>query len=142
MSWDLFVQDIPRDVQDVREIPDDFEPQSLGRRSEIVEQIVAVVPTADFSDPSWGSVEGEICSLEFSMGVDEDVHSFTIHVHGGGGAAGLVVELLGRYGWRAIDPASDTGIFDPGSAPASLEKWRGYRDRVVGSTEEDGSPAT
>lgn len=142
MSWDLFVQHIPTHVNHVREIPDGFRPEPLGRRSEIIGRILDVVPTADFSDQSWGSFEGEDFSVEFSMGDGEEVDSFALHVRGGETAAGFVADLLTRCGWRALDPASETGIFDPQAASAGLAKWRAYRDRIIGRTEPEGLPPT
>ena len=131
MSWDLFVQDIPESVQALGDIPDDFHPRPLGSRSEIVRQILEVVPDADFSDPAWGTVDQPEYSMEFNLGGDEEVTSFTLHVRGGDAAAGLVADLLNRCGWRAFDPASESGVFDPASAAESLQRWRAHRDRVL-----------
>jgi hypothetical protein len=50
MSWDIFVQDLPRDAKTVADIPDDFKPAVIGARSEIISMIKEVVPTANFSD--------------------------------------------------------------------------------------------
>ena len=66
MSWDIFVQDIPDEARAVRDIPDDFEPRPLGSRTEVIRRIPEVVPTADFSDPSWGTVEGPDFSIELN----------------------------------------------------------------------------
>ena len=53
MSWDVFVQDFP-DVGTLEEMPDDFEPKTIGKRQDVINKIKEVVPFADFSDPSWG----------------------------------------------------------------------------------------
>jgi hypothetical protein len=131
MSWDIFIQDIPEGATSAGDIPDDFEPRPLGSRSDIVRRIREVVPAAHFSDPSWGSFDGPDFSIEFSIGDDEEVTSFAMHVRGGDIAAGVVADLLNQCGWRAFDPGSDSGMFDPGNASESLNRWRAYRDRVV-----------
>ncbi len=131
MSWDIFVQDIPPNAHSVDEIPPDFVPQRLGLRPEILRRIQEVVPTADFSDPSWGTFDGPDFSVEFNIGDDGDVGGFAMHVRGGDAAAGFVAELLSRCGWRAFDPASESGIFEPARALESLTRWRDYRDRVL-----------
>jgi hypothetical protein len=136
MSWDIFVQDIPPTAQSVDEIPADFKPQPLGLRSDILRRIREVVPTADFSDPSWGTFDGPDFSVEFNIGDDGDVDGFAMHVRGGDAAAGFVADLLSRCGWRAFDPASASGIFDPGLAVESLTRWRKYRDHV--SRDDEG----
>lgn len=135
MSWDLFVQDIPEDARAVGDIPDDFEPRPLGSRSDVVRRILELVPGADASDPSLVIVDGPGFSIECNIGDDEEVASFALHVRGGDAAAGLVSDLLIRNSWRAFDPSSESGIFDPASAADSLRKWRAYRDRVLGSGE-------
>src|SRR4029077_20037133 len=116
------------------DIPDDFQPRPLGSRSEVIRRILEVVPNADFSDPAWGMIDGPEFSIECNLGTGEEVRSFALHVRGGDAAAGLVADLLGRCGWRAFDPSSESGIFDPASAVEGLKRWRTYRDRVLAST--------
>jgi hypothetical protein len=135
MSWDIFVQDIPPTAQSVDEIPADFKPQPLGLRSDILRRIREVVPTADFSDPSWGTFDGPDFSVEFNIGDDGDVDGFAMHVRGGDAAAGFVADLLSRCGWRAFDPSSVSGIFDTALALENLARWRKYRDHVIRDDE-------
>ena len=52
MSWDIFVQDIPAAALSVADIPDDFAPQLIGTRAQVVATVADLVPTADVSDPS------------------------------------------------------------------------------------------
>ena len=48
-------------------------------------------------------------------------------------AAGVVADILDRLGLRAIDTGRDDGgFFDPAEAVASLQRWREYRNRVLG----------
>jgi hypothetical protein len=110
-------------------MPDDLEPQPLGPRSEIIRRIVAIVPRADFSDPSWGTYDAPTFSVEFNLGDEETVTSFALHIRGDDLSAGLVADLLTQCGWRAFDPSADSGIFDPATAVDSLLKWRALRDR-------------
>ena len=58
MSWDIFVQDIPPLARSVKEIRDDFHPRPIGERLDLVARIPEVVPNADFSSPTWESIEG------------------------------------------------------------------------------------
>jgi hypothetical protein len=136
MSWDIFVQDIPPTAQNVGDIPPDFAPQPLGLRADIVRRIQAVVPDADFCDPSWGTFEGPDFSVEFNIGNDSTVDGVALHIRGGDTAAGFVADLLLRCGWRASDPASESGILDPATAIQSLQRWRAYRDHVPRSDNE------
>jgi hypothetical protein len=135
MSWDIFVQNIPKDARGVGDIPDDFEPGPLGSRSEVVRRILEVAPSANASDPTWVTIDGPDFSIECNIGDDEEVSSFALHIRGGKAAAGLVSDLLSRNGWRALDPTAESGIFDPASAADSLRMWRAYRDRIAGRND-------
>jgi len=131
MSWDIFIQDIPKTAQSVRDIADDFTPRALGTRAEVLRRIQEVVPSADFSDPSWGTFDGPGFSVEFNVGDGDEVECVALHVRGGDAAAGFVADLLGRCGWRAFDTASESGFFDPATALESLQKWRAYRNQIL-----------
>ena len=130
MSWDIFVQDIPSDARMIDDIPDDFVPATIGRRSEIIEKIKEIVPFADFSDPAWGTIEGTDYSIEVNLGADESIDSFAFHVRGDDVAAGLVSDILKHLNLRAFDGGTGD-IFDHERAAAGLKKWRAYRDWVV-----------
>jgi hypothetical protein len=133
MSWDLFVMDLPLDATTIDDIPKDFVGAPLGSRSDLVARITDVVPEADFSDPSWGLIDGPDFSIEINMGRDEQVESFAFHVRGGDLAIGVVAEILDNLGLRAVDPQSETGaLFTPASARESLGAWRAYRDAALG----------
>ena len=131
MSWDLFVHGMAPSAHGAGDDPSGFEPRPLGLRADIIRRIQQVVPAADFSDPSWGTFEAPDFSVEFNMGDDGPIDCFALHVRGGDMAAGFVADPLARCGWRALDPASDSGMFDPATALASLRRWRAYRDHVI-----------
>ena len=58
MSRDVFVQDLPTDARTVADIPDDWRPSPLPfDRDRVMEVVRDVVPTADFSDPTWGVID-------------------------------------------------------------------------------------
>lgn len=131
MSWDIFVQDLPADARSVADIPSDFEPAAVGGRGELIQHIRSIAPAADFSDPAWGVLETSSFSVEFNLGDEDPVRSFALHVRGDDAAAAFISELLTRLGLRALDPQSDSGLFEPGAvAEESLRRWRAYRDQV------------
>jgi hypothetical protein len=131
LSWDIFVQDLPPGIRSVTEIPDDFVPGAIGRRASVVEAITTVAPDVDFSDPAWGRIVGPGYSVEVSIPGDDPIESFAFHLRGGEMEPGIIAEILERLGLRAIDPQSETGLFDPATAAGSLRRWRAYRDQVV-----------
>ena len=131
MSWDVFVQDFPPDVASVSDIPDDFVPRSLGRRIEIIEKLLQVVPSADFADASWGTIEGDGWSIEINIGTEQDCGGFAMHARGGDGAVGVIDAILDHLGNRAIDSRSGEFFTAGPDAKKSFEEWRSFRDSSV-----------
>lgn len=131
MSCDIFVQDFPPDADSVEEIPADFHPASIGKRTTIVEQIRKVVPSAYFSNPGWGTIDGDDWSIEINMGPRDDCESFAFHVRGGDAAVGVVAAILQQLKLRAVN--SQTGEFFVAGAEAmeAFNKWRIYRDQII-----------
>jgi hypothetical protein len=131
MSWDIFVQDFPDGARSLDEIPDDFTPASIGKRSAIVEQIKAVAPNANFSNPTWGTIEGEDWSIEVNIGPEEDCRNFAFHVRGEDAAVGVIATILQRLNLRAVDSESG-GFFAAGpEAIEAFRRWRSYSDQVT-----------
>jgi hypothetical protein len=132
MSWDVLVLDLPSDAQKVTDIPTDYRPSPI-KRSEIIERIIDVIPTADFSNPNWGLIIEQDWSIEVNLGKEQECSSIMLHVRGGDAAIGAVVAIVRRLNLRAID--CQTGdFFDAGdSSMESFRRWRAYRDRVIKS---------
>lgn len=131
MSWDIYVQDFPANVQAIADIPSDFEPAGVGKTTTIIEKIKAVVPSANFSDPAWGVIEGPDWSIEVNLGEADECSGFALHVRGSDTALGVVAAMLNSLGLRALD--SQTGEFfqAPPSALESFHAWRKWRDHVI-----------
>ncbi|HEU5232272.1 MAG TPA: hypothetical protein VFU50_05390 [Terriglobales bacterium] len=134
MSWDIFVQDFPANAKTVAEIPSDFKPASIGNRTIIIEKIKDIVPSADFSNPAYGVIDGIGWSIEVSI-PEEECKGFAFHVRGGDTAVGVVAAILQCLRLRALD--AQTGKFFEAGPPAldSFYAWRDYRDRVVDKLE-------
>ena len=132
MSRDIFVQDIPPEIRSLEDIPSDFQPALIGRRSEIISRILDVVPFADFSDPSWGRIDGSTFSIEVNIGASDSVRHFAFHARGDDMAAAVITDILLHLGLRAFDPQAPNGIFDLEVDPTiGLRKWRAYRESVL-----------
>ena len=134
MSWDIYVQDFPLHAATIDDVPNDFVPAPIGTRSEIIREIQDVVPFADFSDPSWGKIDGDKFSIEVSLGKDEELSSFAFHVRGDNEAAAVVSEILIGLKLKAFDTGTGE-FFDHSQAAAGLQRWREFRDRVITSSK-------
>ena len=132
MSYDIFVQDIPKSANTIEEIPDNFTPQKIGSRREIISSILEIVPEADFSDPTWGTIEGESFSIEVNLGEDEILTSFAFHVNGDNTALTIISAILNHLDLRAFDL---DGIFDPKRSSKNFKNWKEYRDFVINNSE-------
>src|SRR5947207_15896669 len=130
MSWDIYVQGFPTRAATIEDVPNDFVPATIGTRSEIIRKIKDVAPFADFSDPSWGKIDGDKFSIEVSRGKDEELSSFAFHVRGDNEAAAVVSEILIRLKLKAVDGGTGE-FFDHSQATAGLQRWREFRDRVI-----------
>jgi hypothetical protein len=130
VSWDISIMDLPDDAASIVDIPDDFLPEPLGKRVELIAAIREVAPSADFSDPSWGELTTSDFVIEFNMGSDEVVDSMMLHVRGGGPVVAFIDALLIRLGRRAID-CSEGEFFSPATSGESFRSWQTYRDSVI-----------
>jgi hypothetical protein len=129
VSWDLFVMDLPA-VERMEDIPADFKGRSLGGRDALIARIRNVLPTADFTDPAWGTLVTPDYVIEFNIGRDP-VDSFALHVRGGGDVVRVISRLLDELELQACDPQSDSGIFKAAAGRASFERWQAFRDRAL-----------
>jgi hypothetical protein len=114
VSRDIFVQDIPKGVVSVEEIPDDWMPQPLPfGHAEVVEAVRELAPGADTSDPEWMHVTLPGLDVEVNVADESPLESFALHVRAADRSAAdaFIGRLLERLGARAFDPESETGIF-------------------------------
>jgi hypothetical protein len=131
MSWDIFVQDFPKDATTIDDISDDFQPALIGPRLELIALIKEVVPNADFSDPSWGLINSNDWSIEIDMGSEDECNGIAFHIRGGDEAAGLIAAILDHLDLRALDSQSGDFFVAGPEAMDSLKKWREYREKVL-----------
>jgi len=129
MSWDLFVQDWG-DVNSLDEIPDDFQPKPIGKRSKVIAQLKSAEPSIDFSNPSWGILENQHFSIEFNMGDSEELDSFAMHVRGDELAIPCIGNILSALELKAAS-GSTPYFFDIESSKADMARWTAFRDSII-----------
>jgi hypothetical protein len=132
MSFDVFVQDLPSHALSVADIPDDFKPQPIGQRSDVMAGIIRAAPEADFSDPNWGVIVGDNYSIEINIGPEDPLKGFAFHIRGDQQALFIVGSILAELGLRAIAPGTDSGFFDLGELQVAYSQWQQYRKQIVG----------
>lgn len=113
MSFDLWMQNIPAHARTVADIPDDFEPRSIGSRAELIAKIIEAAPNARFENLSHGEIENKNFSINVRLGDDDEVICVTFNIYGDArNALPIVAKILKRCGQRALWTGED-GIFDP-----------------------------
>ena len=80
-----------------------------------------------------GRIEGTGFSIEVNLDLDDPVTSFAFHVSGNDNAAHLIADILDELDLQALDPQAPGGVFTRQTATLSLERWRHYRNEVLGS---------
>jgi hypothetical protein len=130
VSWDVIILKFP-DVDDISEIADDFRPEPLGARDDLIAAVRAAAPLVDFADPSWGCLSGAGFSIEIAIGKSDIADSVMLFIRGGGDellpAVHTIVAALGGRGWDC----SSGEFLDRSDAAESLARWQAYRDRVI-----------
>lgn len=110
MSLDVFVQDLPRDVTRVEELPDDFRPGDLDlSRDEVLAAARAVGGEVDDVGATWARWTGPGYDIE--IGLEHPERSFALHCSGDAPACrAAAVALVERLGVRAFVTWDDTII--------------------------------
>ena len=141
VSFDVFVQDLPPDARTVADIPDDFAPRPIGRRTDILAGIFHAAPAADFTDPTWGKIDGPGFSIEVNIGPEDVLDSFAFHVRGGSEALFVIADILRELGLRAIAPGTESGFFELADLEPAYAQWQAYRRQVVGGQDAEPGAA-
>lgn len=141
VSFDVFVQDVPLDARTIADIPDDFRPGPIGRRSDILDAILRVAPDADFSDPTWGHIDGPGYWIEVNIPAEEVLTSFAFHIRGSEEALFVVADILRELRLRAFAPGTDSGFFELGESEAAYSRWQAYRQQIIGGHRDNESDA-
>jgi hypothetical protein len=130
MSWDISVMASTSPPPPVEQMPSDWRGDCLGSQVEVRAKISAVLPQVDWSDPSWGTIEGDGFSFEFNVG-KEPSDGFMIHVRGGGPAVAKLLELAESTGWYLLDCSQGEWFHHCKNPDAGWIGFQAYRDRVI-----------
>ncbi len=137
MSWDISLMRIPSEITSLREIDGNF--KNLGPKEEVLSMLAKTFPDGDFSDPTWGRLETDEYSIEFSLDNADPLVEITLHIRGGAAALEPVRKICEKTGWRALDWSGEFIDFDRDPV-SSLRKWQQYRDRIIGTRKRQAVP--
>ena len=132
MSWDVLLLKAKFDLED-----SNANPGSLGNRTEIIENLTALLPQLDYSDKSWGMLSGEKFSIEFNTGENETVDTIMLHIRGGGDPLVVIKVICDSTHWAALDCSTSEFIDTNNLSRESWENFQKFRDKVIGITPGD-----
>lgn len=135
MSWDVWVFDFPSTAALPTDIPDQWVPPKIGRRSELVERIKKVAPEVVFTDSDDGTVDayGRVkdgLEIRIVGEGDEELNCFVMKIRGDERAVDLAIQILEGLGLRGADTATG-GFLERGpSAAERVRNWNERRDNI------------
>jgi hypothetical protein len=102
----------------------------MGSGDEIRQRISATLSGVDWSNPAWGLYAGDGFTFEFSVGPEEPVTNFAVHIRGSGDAIADLVRFAVPNGWRLVDWSTGESIDPESPSYAGWEGWQAYRDKI------------
>ena len=137
MSWDVLIINLPPGVRNLDDLGENFD-SKLESLNKVRIMVTEAIPEVDFSDPSWGSLESDDYSIEFSIGDEDPCTSMMLHVRGTEAALQPIQTICTTTGWHAFD-CSDGELINWDDNPGKgLLAWRAYRDKVLPGAPECG----
>ena len=124
----------------VEQMPGDWRGEVLGSQTEVREKISAVLPEVDWSNPTWGILEGDGFSFEFNVGSEDPFDGFMIHVRGGGPAIIPLLRLAEATGWYLLDCSQGEWLHHCKDPEAGWVGFQAYRDKVISKLQKRAEP--
>lgn len=103
----VFAADTPMDVDDAghARFDDDFSPSPLGTQDEVRGTLSRVFPAFNWTDPTWGQLEGDGFSIEVALDDEDPCRTLILFARGNATAAAL--RLIDATGWRLVVSGTD-----------------------------------
>ena len=134
MSWDVLLIRTKTN----REAMDEIKSENiiLFSQAEIAREIGKIATelgaVCDCQDLSWQNLDSDSWSIEFNVGKNAETESVMLHIRGSEPKEGLTLLPVDLNAWL-ID--CSTGEFIRPCEPTSFERWRAYRDQILGRNE-------
>jgi hypothetical protein len=106
MSWAIYAMRGPGGVRRLEDIPDGYEPPSLGTADDVVSVVREVVPGVDASKKSWLLLRSDEYDVEMTIGKGVEVRDITFYLNDGPRSIPVVMEISHRLGVTPYDTES------------------------------------
>ena len=138
MSWDVMIFNTQGKTPASMEEFDDSSCKPLGIAADVRERVLNYLPGIDWSDPTWGILEGDGFSIEFNVGSGDPVENMMLHVRGGGDAIATIIKFVRPMGWSALDCSTSEFLDLDNPSQSGWEEFQAFRDRVMKKCRDEG----
>ena len=116
MSWAIYAMRGPGGVRRLEDIPDGYEPPSLGTAEAVVKLVQEVAPGADTSKRSWLLLRSDEHDVELTIGKGVEVRDVTFYIDGPRSIP-LVLEISRKLGVTPYDTESGNFLTEESKPP-------------------------
>ena len=72
----------------------------------MVASISKVAPEVRFSNPEWGTIDGDDYRIDVNLGLNDPITTFAFHLYGGKEGLFIIADILDELGTRAFAPGT------------------------------------
>lgn len=129
----------PAGIHDLSELPDKFKDAPIGRRTEIVDVLLAL-PGSRVSGEGLVTIERQGYAIEISVGGDDVCTCIMFYVYGNGSAAAEDIQRAGECLSVRVWDINGSQFLDTAADPTTgFRRYAAYRDRVLKDAGADGT---
>lgn len=129
MSWDIFISKTP--IDELEEALFD----TLGKKEEVIDRIIEILPSANFKNQDWGNYRDEECSIEIALGDSEKIDHLMLYIRGKEKNRPIVIikEICKEFESYAMDCSSGEQMNFDETDKSSFKAWQDYRNSILKS---------
>ncbi len=116
MSWAIYAMRGPGGVRRLEDIPDGYQPPSLGTAEAVVDQVRELAPDVDASKRSWLQLKNADYDIEMSIGKGVEVRDITFYIDGPRSIP-LVMQISSKLGVTPYDTESGNFLTEESRPP-------------------------
>jgi hypothetical protein len=117
MSWAIYAMRGPGGVRRLEDIPEGYEPPSLGSADDVVAVVQEVAPGVDATKRSWLLLKSDDYDVEMTIGKGVEVRDITFYLNDGPRSIPVVMEISSRLGVTAYDTESGNFLTEESKPP-------------------------
>jgi hypothetical protein len=107
----------PGGVRRLEDIPEGYEPPSLGSADDVVAAVKEVAPGVDATKRSWLLLRSDDYDVEMTIGKGVEVRDITFYLNDGPRSIPVVMEISSRLGVTAYDTESGNFLTEESKPP-------------------------